>query len=118
MGFALAEAAAARGAEVTLVYGSVSVPVPQGIQKEIRIESAMDLYDAMMRETPEQDVIIQAAAVCDYRFEEPQQTKIKKEKGRPLTLMLTENPDIAKAVGRSEKRTRRWLDSPPKRIMS
>lgn len=104
MGFALAEAAAARGAEVTLVYGSVSVPVPQGIQKEIRIESAMDLYDAMMRETPEQDVIIQAAAVCDYRFEEQQQTKIKKEKGRPLTLTLTENPDIAKAVGEIRKK--------------
>ena len=104
MGFALAEAAAARGAEVTLVYGSVSVPVPQGIQKEIRIESAMDLYDAMMRETPEQDVIIQAAAVCDYRFEEQQKTKIKKEKGRPLTLTLTENPDIAKAVGEIRKK--------------
>ena len=104
MGFALAEAAAARGAEVTLVYGSVSVPVPQGIQKEIRIESAMDLYDAMMRETPEQDVIIQAAAVCDYRFEEQQQTKIKKEIGRPLTLTLTENPDIAKAVGEIRKK--------------
>ena len=103
MGFALAEAARDRGAEVTAVYGSVSVPVPAGI-RTIAIESAQDLYDVMMQETVSQDVVIQAAAVCDYRFEDVKSFKIKKEKGRPLTLTLTENPDIAQAVGEKKKK--------------
>lgn len=102
MGFALAEAARDRGAEVTAVYGSVSVPVPSGI-RGVPIESAADLYDAMMKHVPEQDVVIQAAAVCDYRFEKQQAQKIKKAEGESLTLVLTENPDIAKAVGKIRK---------------
>ena len=77
MGFAIAEAARDRGAEVTAVYGSVTAPVPDGV-RQIRIESAQELYDVMMRETPDQDIIIQAAAVCDYRFETTQSSKIKK----------------------------------------
>ncbi|MBR2661396.1 MAG: bifunctional phosphopantothenoylcysteine decarboxylase/phosphopantothenate--cysteine ligase CoaBC [Clostridia bacterium] len=103
MGFALAEAARDRGAEVTVVCGSVSVPVPEGV-RTVRIESAQDLYDAMIREAPEQDVIIQAAAVCDYRVEKQSATKIKKAEGQPLTLTLTENPDVAMAVGRNRKK--------------
>ena len=99
MGFAIAEAARDRGAEVTVVYGNVSVPVPSGV-KSIGIESAMELYDVMMKQVPEQDVVIQAAAVCDYRFEERKDRKIKKAEGEKLTLVLTENPDIAKAVGK------------------
>jgi phosphopantothenoylcysteine decarboxylase/phosphopantothenate--cysteine ligase len=98
MGFALAEAARDRGAEVTVVCGHVTAPVPDGV-RTIRIESAMDLYDVMMQETVSHDIVIQAAAVCDYRFENTQSTKIKKEKGKPLTITLTENPDIAQAVG-------------------
>lgn len=103
MGFALAEAARNRGAEVTVVYGHVTAPVPDGI-RTIQIESAADLYDVMMRETDSQDVVIQSAAVCDYRFENTQSTKIKKEKGTQLTITLTENPDIAQAVGKRKKR--------------
>ena len=103
MGFALAEAARDRGAEVTAVYGSVSVSVPDGIRK-IRIESALEMYDVMMKETSGQDVIIQSAAVCDYRVEQQQKTKIKKTAGQPLTLTLTENPDIARAVGERKKK--------------
>ena len=102
MGFAIAEAARDRGAEVTAVYGSVTVPVPENI-RAVRIESALDLYDAMMREVPGQDIVIQAAAVCDYRFEKQQNRKIKKTEGEPLTLTLTENPDIARAVGEIRK---------------
>ena len=103
MGFALAEAARDRGAAVTAVYGSVSVPVPDGI-RSVRVESAQDLYDVMMKETSSQDIIIQAAAVCDYRVEKQSGTKIKKSEGQPLTLTLTENPDIAKAVGENKKK--------------
>ena len=103
MGFALAEAARDRGAEVTVVYGSVSVPVPSGV-KTISIESAMELYGVMMREVPGQDVVIQAAAVCDYRFGESKTTKIKKEDGKALTLTMTENPDIAAEIGKIKKK--------------
>ena len=98
MGFALAEAARDRGADVTLVYGSVSVPVPQNMRR-INIESAQDLYETMMRETPSQDIVIQAAAVCDYRFTEQKKSKVKKAEGQALTVTLAENPDIAKAIG-------------------
>ncbi len=103
MGFAIAEAARDRGAEVTAVCGSVSVPVPDGV-RTVRVESAKDLYDTMMKEAPKQDIIIQAAAVCDYRAEKTARTKIKKADGEPLTLTLTENPDVAKAVGTKKKK--------------
>ena len=103
MGFAIAEAARARGAEVTAVYGNVTAQVPAGIRR-IQIESAQELYDVMMREAPEQDIIIQAAAVCDYRFEKTATSKIKKAEGEALTLTLTENPDVAKAVGAIKKK--------------
>ena len=102
MGFALAEAARDRGADVTVVYGNVSVPVPDGV-RAIAAESARDLYAVMMKEAPLHDVVIQAAAVCDYRFERKQKTKIKKEDGAPISVTLIENPDIAMAVGRKKK---------------
>ena len=69
----------------------------------IPVESAQDLYDAMMKEAPEQDVIIQAAAVSDYRPAEQKNKKIKKASGENLILELTENPDIARAVGEKKK---------------
>ena len=103
MGFAIAEAARDRGAEVTAVFGSVSAPVPEGI-RTIQIESARELYDVMLRETPGQDIVIQAAAVCDYRVEQQQNSKIKKADGEPLVLKMTENPDIASAVGELKKK--------------
>ena len=102
MGFAIAEAARDRGAEVTVIRGSVTAEIPAGIRM-IQIESARELYDAMMQKAPEQDVIIQAAAVSDYRPAEQKDRKIKKESGNDLTLILTENPDIAKAVGEQKK---------------
>ena len=102
MGFALAEAARDRGAEVTVVYGHVTVPLPDGILP-VHAESAMDLLDVMMREADKQDIIIQAAAVSDYRFAETQRTKIKKISGKTLTITLEENPDIAKSVGERKK---------------
>jgi len=99
MGFALAEAARDRGAEVTVVRGSVSAAEPGGV-RIVPVESALDLYDAMMQECGAQDIIIQAAAVADYRFAEIKGEKMKKQPGSGrLTLELVENPDVAKAVG-------------------
>ena len=102
MGFAIAEAAKARGAEVTLVCGHTTARQPEGIPT-VRVESTCDLYDAVTSRAPEMDVIIQAAAPADYRFANPSQQKMKKEAGKPLIFELVENPDIAAAVGAAKK---------------
>lgn len=102
MGYALAEAAQKRGAEVTLVSGPVALTPPAGITV-IPVTSTMSLYDAMMELCQKQDIIVQAAAPADYRVEHPADQKIKKDDGEPLVLTLVENPDIAKAVGQRKK---------------
>ena len=98
MGFALAEAARARGAEVTLVCGHTTAKRPEGIPVT-EVESTCELYDAVLERAAEQDVIIQAAAPADYRPAHPSAQKIKKQAGEGITLELVENPDIAAAVG-------------------
>ena len=102
MGFALAEAARERGGEVTLVKGGTTAPVPAGVLI-LEIESAEDLLKVMKKEAPKQDIVIQAAAVADYRPARISRTKIKKKAGEPMTLTLTENPDIAKTIGAIKK---------------
>ena len=102
MGFAIAAAAKARGAEVTLVCGHTTAKQPEGIPT-VRVESTCDLYDAVTTRAPEMDVIIQAAAPADYRFANPSTQKMKKEAGKPLIFELVENPDIAAAVGAAKK---------------
>jgi phosphopantothenoylcysteine decarboxylase/phosphopantothenate--cysteine ligase len=97
MGYAIAEAAAARGAEVTLVSGPTSLVVPAGVTP-VAVESTRDLLDAMLARCEAQDIVIQAAAPADYRFATESDTKIKKKAGEPLSLTLVENPDVAKAV--------------------
>lgn len=103
MGFALAEAARDRGAEVTLVKGSTTAKVPSGV-RIVEAESAADLLRAMKKEAGRQDIVIQAAAVADYRPATFSKTKIKKKAGEALTVTLEENPDIAKAVGTMKKK--------------
>ena len=98
MGYALAEAAARRGAEVTLVSGPVALECPTGVRREF-VESTQDLYCAMERLCREQDVIIQAAAPADYRPAHIAGQKIKKADGEALELKLVENPDVAAMVG-------------------
>lgn len=102
MGYALAEAAARRGAEVTLVSGPVALECPTGVRREF-VESTQDLYCAMERLCREQDVIIQAAAPADYRPARIAGQKIKKADGEAMELKLVENPDVAAMVG-SKKR--------------
>ena len=102
MGYALAEAAARRGAEVTLVSGPVALDCPTGVRREF-VESTQDLYCAMERLCREQDVIIQAAAPADYRPAHIAGQKIKKADGEAMELKLVENPDVAAMVG-SKKR--------------
>ncbi|MBR2824223.1 MAG: bifunctional phosphopantothenoylcysteine decarboxylase/phosphopantothenate--cysteine ligase CoaBC [Clostridia bacterium] len=98
MGFAIAEAARERGAEVTLVKAFTTAAVPAGV-RIVEVESTQDLLEAMKIEAPRQDVIIQAAAPADYRPIDVMGTKIKKQEGQELVLRLTETPDVARAVG-------------------
>lgn len=102
MGYAIAEAARKRGAEITLVSGPVHIDPPKGVQV-VPITSTQDLLDAMMEQCPAQDIIIQAAAPADYRMETVAQQKIKKQSGDSLTLTLVENPDVARAVGERKR---------------
>lgn len=102
MGFAIAEAARCRGAEVTLVKAATTAQTPAGV-RIVNVESAEDLLKAMKKDAPKQDIVIQAAAVADYRPATVAKTKIKKKSGEPLILTLEENPDIAKTIGQMKK---------------
>ena len=104
MGCALAEAAAERGAEVVLVHGRMSVPVPEGVAKAVRVHTTLEMMDAVLAETEAADVIVMAAAPADYR---PKETFTSKLKSETLTMEFVKNPDIAKAVG--ERKGRRKL---------
>lgn len=98
MGFAVAEAAAERGAEVTVVAGHTTAQEPCGAQI-VRVDATQELYEAVTSRAPGMDIIIQAAAPADYRFAETHAEKYKKRDGEPLLVQLLENPDIAAAVG-------------------
>ena len=102
MGYAIAEAARDMGAEVTLVTGPVSLTPPAGA-RVLPVETTEDLLRAMQAEAPAQDIIIQAAAPADYRPVEVAAQKIKKKAGDPLTLVMAETPDVAKAVGQARR---------------
>ncbi len=97
MGFALAEAAAYRGAEVTLVYGKTEGEPPMFV-KPVSIFSAEDMFRAVTEAAAEQDIIIKAAAVADYRPAEVSAGKIKKSDGE-LTLRLEKTKDILAYLG-------------------
>ena len=102
MGYALAQAAKEAGAEVTLVSGPVSLTPPAGV-RVVPVETTEDLLDAMRREAPAQDVVIQAAAPADFRPEQLADQKIKKQDGEPLVLRMTETPDVAQAIGAAKR---------------
>ena len=102
MGFALAEAARDRGAEVTLVKAATTAEAPGGV-RIVEVESTADLLAAMERECPAQDAVIQAAAVADYRPAEQADRKIKKQAGEEMVIRLVENPDVARTVGEKKR---------------
>jgi len=98
MGYALAENAVQRGAEVTLVTGPVSIAVPHGV-KVVPVQSTDDLYNAMMEHAPKQDIIVQSAAPADYKAESIAPQKLKKQGDAALELRLVPTQDVARAVG-------------------
>ena len=99
MGFALAEACAKRGAEVTLVTGPVSIKALHPSVHRIDVESADEMYNATVGVFPQCDIAILCAAVADYKPYERAEEKIKREQQGDISLSLVRNKDIAAALG-------------------
>lgn len=101
MGYALAEMAKDRGAEVILVSGPTNLTPPAGVTV-VEVISARDMYKAVHENYTDVDVVIKAAAVADFRPKEVQAEKIKKGDDK-LVLELVKNPDILKSLGDTKK---------------
>ncbi len=102
MGFALASALAAQGAEVTLVAGPVSLATPAGVHR-VDVESALQMREAVFTSLPGTAIFVACAAVADFRPDTLADRKIKKTE-ESLTLRLVRNPDILSEVSRSTER--------------
>ncbi len=99
-GYALARAAAARGADVVLVSANVDLPEVAGVTT-VRVRTAVELGDAVLEAAAGADVVVMAAAVADFRPVSQQVTKIKKVEGaEPEPVKLTRNPDVLAEVVR------------------
>ncbi len=103
MGFAIAEALAAAGAEVKLVTGPVSITTAHPGIKQINIESADQMYDQCMEISPNADIIVMAAAVADYHPESVAAEKLKKQ-DETFSLTLIPTQDILAALGSHKKK--------------
>ena len=97
MGIAVAAEAAARGAEVYLVLGPGTAGPPPGVHA-VHVTTAEEMRDAVMRQAPEADAVVMAAAVADFRPEREAGSKLKKEEGAPR-LALVPTPDILRELG-------------------
>ncbi|HVE72436.1 MAG TPA: bifunctional phosphopantothenoylcysteine decarboxylase/phosphopantothenate--cysteine ligase CoaBC [Thermoanaerobaculia bacterium] len=98
MGYAIAEAAQRRGAQVTLVSGPTSVIAPAGVEM-VRVTTAQEMHDVVLRAAGEHQILIKAAAVADFAPVEVADRKIKKrEDSDTLTITLRKNPDILAGV--------------------
>jgi phosphopantothenoylcysteine decarboxylase/phosphopantothenate--cysteine ligase len=102
-GVALARAAAARGADVTLVAANVSLPDPAGV-KVVRVETTEELRDAIVSAAGSADAVVMAAAPADFRPVSSSETKIKKSGDSAPTLELTQTPDILAELSRERSR--------------
>jgi phosphopantothenoylcysteine decarboxylase / phosphopantothenate---cysteine ligase len=99
MGFAVAEAARNRGANVTIVCGTTSVSPPENV-RVVKAVSAEEMFHAVMKELPEATVFIGAAAVADYRPKTIEEFKIKKSNKDSMSLELEKTPDILANVSK------------------
>ena len=102
MGYAIARAAANRGARVTLLSGPVSLEAPSGVDR-ISFTSTQDLLDCALAHAGNHDILIQSAAPADYRAKTIAEQKIKKQNGENLVLEMIENPDVAATLGKSKR---------------
>ena len=106
MGYAIAQAAIARGAQVTLISGPSNLPVPAKVNF-VPVESAKAMHAAALEYFSKADIVIKAAAVADYRPKEVSSQKIKKQADANLTIVLEKNPDILADLG--QKKTKQFL---------
>jgi len=100
MGYAVAEAAVSRGAEVILISGPTALSAPADV-KLVNVETALQMRDEVAKYAHQADAVIMAAAVSDYRPRDASPQKIKKDKDQ-LTLALERNPDILAGLGQSK----------------
>ncbi|MGC4049354.1 MAG: bifunctional phosphopantothenoylcysteine decarboxylase/phosphopantothenate--cysteine ligase CoaBC [Paludibaculum sp.] len=101
MGYALAQAAALRGAKVVLVSGPVNLPAPEGVEM-VPVQTAQEMYDAVMRNLEASSIVIKSAAVADYHVANVPTQKVKKSAMR-LSLELDPTLDILAEVGRRKQ---------------
>jgi phosphopantothenoylcysteine decarboxylase/phosphopantothenate--cysteine ligase len=102
MGYAIAQNAWYRGAEVTLVSGPVSIQPPHGVNL-VPVQSALEMLKAVQEKAENADFIVKAAAVGDYRPKEFSAEKIKRGGKKNLVVQLEQNPDIAATIGATKK---------------
>lgn len=105
MGYALARNCMLRGADVTLITGKTSLEPPMFV-KVVPVVSAQEMYEAVLERYEEQDIVIKAAAVADYRPKAPVDHKVKKQEGE-LSIALERTTDILKTLG--ERKTKQFL---------
>lgn len=106
MGYAVAQAAWQRGAEVTLISGVTALDCPVGVNR-ITVTSAADMMEAVQQHWQEQDAFVLSAAVADFTPEHPDSHKIKKEGRSQRTLSLTATQDILAWLGEHKKQGQR-----------
>lgn len=99
MGYAVAAQAAKRGADVTLISGPTILDAPAGVRTIVRVETAAQMYQAVMEAFPEHDAVIQSAAVADYKPKQYSNSKIKKS-DNDLYIELDRTQDIAYELGK------------------
>ncbi len=102
MGYALAEVAVSLGADVTLISGPTNLEIPNGLTKFVQVRTAVEMYEATMKEYDNQDIAIACAAVADYKPIVVAKEKIKKSDGN-LVIELDRNPDILFNMGERKK---------------
>ena len=102
MGFAVAEAARAAGAEVVMVCGPVALPTPPGVRR-VNVESAADMLAAVMKEVEGADIFVSTAAVADYRPASPPEHKIKKTSEK-LAVEMERTVDVIATVAARPRR--------------
>ena len=106
MGYAVAQMAAERGAEVLLISGPSALSIPANV-KAIKVETTNEMLEACLESYDKVDIVIKAAAVADYRPRDVAEQKIKKKTDDALTVVMDKNPDILKTLG--AKKTRQVL---------
>lgn len=100
IGYAIAEEAKKRGANVILVSGPTNISPPKGI-KVVPVESAQQMFEAVIKEFDKADIVIKSAAVADYRPKEAFNQKVKKQPG-DLVIEMERTPDILRTLGEAK----------------